>query len=76
MNTLPVDKAMVIRTLLFLLAWLNQFLVVNGYSPLPFDNEQAEVIISSVITFALSLWTWWKNNDITRKARQKKGDPS
>lgn len=71
MNTnLPISKAMVARTILFFLAWLNQALVLKGYGALPFDDAQLEFGVTTAITFALSLWTYWKNNDVTRKARK------
>jgi len=60
---------MVIRTLLFFVAWLNQFLVAKGDSPLPFDDAQTEFIVTTAITFVVSMWAWWKNNALTRKAR-------
>lgn len=66
---LPISKMMVVRTLVFLIAWLNQYLVTQGNSPLPFDEAKTEVIVSSVVTFAASMWVYWKNNDVTRKAR-------
>ena len=66
---LPINKLMIIRTILFFVAWLNQYLVANGNSPLPFDDMQTELIVSSLITFAVSMWAWWKNNAFTRKAR-------
>lgn len=70
MNTnLPISKMMVVRTILFLIAWLNQYLVTQGNSPLPFDDAQTEIIVSSTITFAVSMWAYWKNNNLTRKAR-------
>jgi len=66
---LPINKVMVVRTILFVLAWFNQYLVTKGNSPLPFDNAQLEVIVSSVFTFVVSMWAYWKNNNVTRKAR-------
>jgi len=69
-TTLPISKAMVARTVIFFLAWLNQALVLKGYSPLPFDDAQVEFGVTTAITFGVSLWTYWKNNDVTRKARK------
>lgn len=68
-TNLPFNKMMVVRTILFFIAWLNQFLVANGNSPLPFDDAQTEFVVTSLITFAVSMWAWYKNNDLTRKAR-------
>lgn len=66
---------MVIRTVILFAAWANQLLIVNGYSPLPFDDAGIEQGVSAGITFVASVWSWWSNNNVTRKARlaEKKG---
>lgn len=69
-SNIPFNKGMIVRTVILFLAWLNQFLVVNGYSPFPFDDAQVEMGVSLIITFAASVWTWWKNNALTRDARK------
>lgn len=69
-TTLPFDKFMIIRTIILVLAWLNQFLVLKGHGPIPFDDAQIEVGVSTFVTFVMSMWTWWKNNAITRNARK------
>jgi SPP1 family holin len=70
MTNLPFDKGMIIRTVILFAAWFNQYLVVQGYNPLPFDDAGIEMGVSTLFTFGASVWTWWKNNDVTRKARQ------
>jgi len=69
-NTAPFDKIMIVRTAVLFLAWINQYLVMNGKSPLPFTNEEFELTISALITFIASLWAWWNNNDIRFKTRR------
>lgn len=69
-SNIPFNKGMIVRTVILFLAWLNQFLVVNGYSPFPFDDAQVEMGVSLFITFVVSIWTWWKNNALTRNARK------
>lgn len=64
-----IDKGTIIRTVLLALALLNQSLVLAGYSPLPFEDAQVEVFLTGAFTVATALWAWFKNNDITRKAR-------
>jgi len=66
------DKMMVIRTIVLFIALLNQSLVMIGFSPLPFTDEQVEHALTIIFTVAASLWAWWKDNDITRKARERK----
>lgn len=60
-----MDTGTIVRTILLILAWINQILAVNHISPIPVD----EVSISTVITGAISLWTWWKNNNFTKAAK-------
>ncbi|WP_075617614.1 phage holin [Paenisporosarcina indica] len=69
-NTAPFDKIMLVRTAVLFLAWINQYLVINGNSPLPFTDAEFELGISALITFLASLWAWWKNNDIRFKTRR------
>ncbi|PUB12635.1 phage holin [Paenisporosarcina sp. OV554] len=71
MNTnLPFDKGMVVRTVILFLAWLNQYLQLNGYNTLPFNDAQVEMGVSALVTFFASMWSWWKNNNVRYKARR------
>lgn len=69
---MKLDKMMIIRTVVLFVALLNQSLVLTGFSPLPFTDEQIKNGLTIVFTIVASLWTWWKDNDITRKARERK----
>ncbi|PKF64189.1 phage holin [Staphylococcus epidermidis] len=60
------DVGSIVRTIVFILAWVNQFLATKHISPIPVD----EVTISSIITGAVSLWTWWKNNNFSHAAQK------
>ena len=65
-----MDKATVIRTIILLVALTNQFLVSLGLSPFPFSAEQIEVGLSWSFTVLATLWTWWKNNNVTKEAQK------
>ncbi|KZN99343.1 phage holin [Pseudobacillus badius] len=65
-----IDNGTIVRTVVLFVALVNQLLAACGYSPLPFDDQQVEKFVSSLITIAASIWAWWKNNNITRKARR------
>jgi SPP1 family holin len=67
-----MDKGTIIRTILLAYALVNQSLVLAGYSPLPFADHDMEVFLSGLLTVGASIWAWWKNNDITRRARANK----
>ena len=62
------SKGTIIRAIVLAIALINQLLVAAGYSPLPINDENSEMIISSIFTAAIALITWWKNNSITPEA--------
>lgn len=64
--SIKTDVGSIVRTIVFILAWVNQFLATKNISPIPVD----EVTISSIITGAVSLWTWWKNNNFSHAAQK------
>lgn len=65
-----IDTATIIRTVLLALALINQSLVLAGYSPLPFEDADVEVFLTGAFTAVMAVWSWWKNNSVTRKARK------
>ena len=58
----------IVRTVLLVVALVNQALTLCGKSPLPFADEEIAEVVSFVITGAASLWAWWKNNSFTKNA--------
>lgn len=66
----PLKGVTIVRTIVLVVALINQLLVSAGYSPLPIDESNTEMIVSTIFTAAASLWAWWSNNALTRKARQ------
>ena len=65
-----MDKQTIVRTVVLVIALVNQSLVIVGKSPLPFSEEEVELGVSAVITTLASLWAWWKNNSFTDEAQQ------
>ncbi|MHA6806358.1 phage holin [Staphylococcus capitis subsp. urealyticus] len=61
-----MDTGTIVRTILLILAWVNQILAMNHISPIPVD----EMTISTVITGIISLVAWWKNNNFTHAAHK------
>lgn len=58
----------IIRTLVLVLALINQILESTGYSIIPVTDEQLSELITLVFTIGASLWAWWKNNSFTKNA--------
>ena len=63
-------KQTIIRTVVLLIALLNQILVVFGKNPLPFSEEGIYEAVSLAATVGASLWAWWKNNSFSREAAE------
>ena len=56
------------RTIIIVLALINQVLVITGHSVLPIQDEQVELLVSTAWTVVASLISWWKNNSFTTSA--------
>lgn len=61
-------KQTIIRTVVLLIALLNQILLVFGKNPLPFSEGEIYEAVSVVATVGASLWAWWKNNSYSADA--------
>lgn len=62
------SKETCIRTVVLILALVNQVLTVLNKNPLPFSEEEIYEALSAVATVVASLWAWWKNNSFTAAA--------
>lgn len=63
-----VETATIVRTVVLIIALVNQALVISGKSPIPYSEEEVGQAVSMIITVAASLWAWWKNNSFTQAA--------
>ncbi|MDO8224632.1 phage holin [Bacillus cabrialesii] len=77
MNTF--DKGTVIRTVLLLVALINQTMLMIGKSPLDIQEEQvnqlADALYSAgsvIFTIGTTLAAWFKNNYVTEKGKKQR----
>lgn len=68
MNNIKTDT--IIRTVVLLLALINNTLTMTGHSVLPVTDEQVSELLSLLFTIGAALWAWWKNNSFTPAAIQ------
>lgn len=61
-------KETIIRTILLIVAIINQVLTASGKNPLPFSDEEIYGGITAIMTIAVTAWAWWKNNSFTKEA--------
>lgn len=65
---MEIKKDTLIRTIVLILALVNQILTSTGHSILPITDDQVADIITLVFTVSTSVWAWWKNNSFTKAA--------
>ena len=64
---MKIKTETIIRTIILIVALINQGLTMAGVSLLPITDDQIAEVITLVITIGASLWSWWKNNYIRCK---------
>jgi SPP1 family holin len=58
----------IIRTIVLVIALVNQGLAIFGKESFPVTEDQVYQIVTLVATIASAVWAWWKNNSFTKKA--------
>ncbi|MBR7092566.1 MAG: phage holin [Clostridia bacterium] len=65
-----MKKSTIARTVVLILALINQVLVMFGVNPLPFSDEGIYEAVTALLTVGASVWAWWKNNSFTKAAQE------
>lgn len=65
---MKIKTGTIVRTVILILALINQALSIAGKAVLPISDEQVEQVISLICTIVASVWAWWKNNSYTAAA--------
>lgn len=63
-------KQALIRLAVLAILFVNQALVMFGWSPMPFSEEEVFAGVSAVATALASIWVWYKNNNLTKEAEE------
>lgn len=59
-----------IRLLVAAILMLNSVLTAKGLNPIPFDETAFSDIALQIATGLSVIWVWWKNNNVTRAAKE------
>lgn len=62
----------IIRLLVTFVLVLNAGLTAKGLNPIPFDESAVTDVLTQLFAAGSIVWSWWKNNNITKKARAQK----
>lgn len=65
---MKVKTETIVRTIILVVALVNQILTATGKNPLPFSESEMYEGLTAVATIAASVWAWWKNNSFTKAA--------
>lgn len=67
---MKIKTETIIRTVVLIVALINQGLTIVGWNLLPITDDQIADVITLVFTIGASLWAWWKNNSFTYEAKK------
>lgn len=67
-NKIKVKPSVIVRIIVLAFALVNQCLAIFGKG-LPFTSDVVYQVLTFIVTVVAVLWAWWKNNDITGKAK-------
>lgn len=65
---MKIKKDTIIRTIILIVALINQILTATGINPLPFSDDMIYELVSVIFTVVASAVAWWKNNSFTQNA--------
>lgn len=63
-----VDTAAITRLVVLTIVLINTILEMKGMSIIPFDEGLITEFVSIIALVFTSLWTYWKNNNLTENA--------
>ncbi len=65
---MEVTSGTIARTVILVLALINQVLVMFGKSPLNIADGDIATVVSLLFTIASTAVAWWKNNSFSQNA--------
>lgn len=68
MTKQKIDAGTIARTIILFLALLNQILGIFGIQAIPIEDEQINMIVSTLWTVIAAVIAWWENNSFTQNA--------
>ena len=67
-NKMNITSGTIARTIILVLALLNQLLTATGHSVINISAESINTLISTGFTIVTAVIAWWKNNSFTQSA--------
>ena len=67
-NKMNITSGTIARTIILVLALVNQILTAMGHSVINISDESINTLISTGFTIVTAVIAWWKNNSFTQSA--------
>ena len=67
-NKMNITAGTIARTIILILALVNQILTATGHSVINISDESINTLISTGFTIVTAVIAWWKNNSFTQSA--------
>ncbi len=67
-NKMNITSGTIVRTIILVLALVNQILTATGHSVINISDESVNTLISTGFTIVTAVIAWWKNNSFTQSA--------
>lgn len=68
MDNKNISAGTIARTIVLVLALINQALVIAGKPIINIAEQDIYNAVSLIATIVASVWAWWKNNSFTKEA--------
>lgn len=67
---MKISAGTIARTIILVLALVNQVLSMLGYKAIPIEDDQINDFVTLAFTIVTTAVAWWKNNSFTSAAIQ------
>lgn len=68
-NTPSIGADTIARAAILMLGLVNTCLVMLGVDTIPIADDTINQLVALLWNIAASLWSWWRDNPITRESR-------
>jgi len=65
---MKIEKGTIARTVVLVVALINQALAMFGKEILPFAEDDIYTAVTTILTLGATVWAGWKNNSFTAAA--------
>lgn len=65
---MKITAETIARTIVLVIALLNQIFAIFGRDQIPIAEDNIYQLVSILFTIGAAVWSWWKNNSVTKNA--------